>query len=73
MRYGIYFVNADDIDVNSEDFGYDAVKEAAIDFWQGNDIYELSIALIKAINNDEVNTENGYIYMVDLLQGIILN
>lgn len=73
MRYGIYFVDADDIDTNNEDFGYDMVKETAKDFWTGNDIYELTIALIKAINNDEVNTENGFIYLVDTFQGIILN
>jgi hypothetical protein len=73
MRYGIYFVNADDIEIDDEDFGFDMVREAANDFWQGNDVYELSLALIRAINNDEVNTENGYIYMVDLLEGVILS
>lgn len=73
MRYGIYFVSADNIDTNDEDFGFDMVREAANDFWQGNDIHELSMALINAINKDEVNTENGFIYMVDLWQGTILN
>lgn len=73
MRYGIYFVNAEDIDINDEDFGFDMVREAANDSWQGNDTHELSMALINAINKDEVNTENGYIFMVDLFQGIILN
>jgi hypothetical protein len=73
MRYGIYFVNADDIEIDDEDFGFDMVREAANDFWQGNDVYELSLALIRAMNNDEVNTENGYIYMVDLLEGVILS
>ena len=73
MRYGIYFVNADDIEIDGEDFGFNAVREAANDFWQGNDVYELSLALIRAINNDEVNTENGFIYLVDLLEGVILS
>lgn len=73
MRYGIYFVDADDLNVDADDLSFNDVKELANDFWQGNDTYELSIALIKAINNDEINTENGFIFMVDLLEETILN
>ena len=73
MRYAIYFVDAENIDINSEDFGYDAVRESAHDHWLGNDIFELSVQLIQAINSDEVNTENGYIFLTDQLQGIILS
>lgn len=73
MRYAIYFVDAEQIDINSEDFGYDAIRESAHDHWLGNDIYELSIQLIRAINNDDVNTENGYVFLTDQLQGIVLS
>jgi hypothetical protein len=73
MRYAIYFVNADQIDINDDDFGYDAVRDAAHDFWIGNDTHELSVQLIQAINKDEVNTENGFIFLTDELQGIILS
>jgi hypothetical protein len=73
MRYAIYFVDAEDIDINADDFGYDTVREAARDYWLGNDTYELSTQLIRAINADEVNTENGYIFLTDQLQGIVLS
>jgi len=73
MRYAIYFVDAENIDINADDFGYDAVREAARDYWLGNDTHELSTQLIRAINKDEVNTENGYIFLTDQLQGIILS
>jgi len=71
MRYAIYFVDAEDIDIN--DFSYQDVRDAAVDHWLGNDIYELSVQLIRAINADKVNTENGYVFMTDELQGIILS
>ena len=73
MRYAIYFVDAENIDINADDFGYDAVREAAHDYWIGNDTHELCVQLIQAINRDEVNTENGYVFLVDQLQGIILS
>lgn len=73
MKYSIYFVDADQIDINDEDFGYDVIREAAHDEWQGNDFHELSIQLIQALNRGEVNTENGYVFLCDRLQGIVLS
>ena len=72
-NYGIFILSPDDSEVlDEEDFGYDWVRENAIDSHRAETKEELLLWLINGLNYDTISDMNWF-FLVDLEKEIILS